>query len=166
MEGILRPTFEFESQLAPEAAAERIARHVRSGANPCPCQQAGGHLCLTVNPAEQHIWSPWLHVDVRKADQPDRSRIFARFSPRPALWTAVMLTYLALATISFFAFCFAVSQWVLGKPPTLLWVLLPCALIALVILLGTRIAHRLAHDQMRSLADTLSRALAHDGDEP
>lgn len=166
MDGILRPSFELDSPLAPDVVAERIARHVRSGTNPCPCQQAGGHLCLTVNASERRVWSPWLHIDVREGEQPDRSVIFARFSPKPALWTAVMLTYLALATACFFAVCFAISQWVLGEPPTLLWVLPPCAIVALTLLVGTRVAHRLAHDQMRSLAGVLSEALDGDGAAP
>ncbi|MEM8712659.1 MAG: hypothetical protein AAGG01_17040, partial [Planctomycetota bacterium] len=88
----LRPTFE-HSVPGMEAGAlvERIHRVLADPETGLPHRRAGQHLLVWLPKGDQHLWSPWLHIDVSNSEsEPGTATIFGRFTPAPSLWTGIM----------------------------------------------------------------------------
>ncbi len=160
----LRPTFSLETERAPDdVIASLHAAFDRSEGSEAPgldARWAGPHLLLGHVKVARRAWSPWLHIDVHEADENDRgSRISARFSPHPNLWTCYALTYLALGSLAIFAACFAGAQMFLGHSQWAWWIVLASLLIALGMWVAAIIGQRAAHDQMIDLRTRLEEAV-------
>jgi hypothetical protein len=157
MSDLLRPTFEFLVPLSPEEAASRLDALYRDG---FVGESVRTHLLVTVPRAERHFWSPWLHVDLRPVEgDAQATDVFARFSPAPSVWTAFMLTYIALATICFFSAVWAFAQSVLGNELTALWGVAIPLIVGAVMFWSARVGQRLAREQMHRLHDAVRAAL-------
>jgi len=157
MSDLLRPTFEVVVPLSPEESAARLDALYRDG---FVGESVRTHLLVTVPRAERHFWSPWLHVDLRPVEgDANATDVFARFSPAPSIWTAFMLTYIALATIALFSAVWAFAQATLGKEMTALWVVGGAILVAGVMFWSARVGQRLAREQMHRLRDAVRAAL-------
>lgn len=167
----LRPTFDLDVRLAPEHAAERLAGLLATAG--LRGRRVGNHLSLTLDRPAKPFWSPWLTIEVERgtgppqdADAAGRARVHARFHPHPSIWTAFMLTYIALATIALFALSFGISQVVLDQPPVALWLVPVCLGAAAAMYASALVGQRLAADQMHELKQAVEHALAHRADAP
>lgn len=157
MSDLLRPTFEFVVPLSPEEAASRLDALYREG---FVGESVRTHLLVTVPRAERHFWSPWLHVDLRPVEgDAHATDVFARFSPAPSVWTAFMLTYIALATIAFFSAVWAFAQSVLGDGMTALWGVAIPVVVGAAMFWSARVGQTLAREQMHQLHDAVRAAL-------
>ena len=98
----LRPTFErLVPGRTPDGFVDDLLEALESGTGP-PHRRAGRHFMLWLPTERRRTWSPWLHLDVLDPTDPGGpTRLWGRFTPAPSLWTGVMLTYLALATVAF-----------------------------------------------------------------
>jgi hypothetical protein len=119
---LLRPGFDLSVEAAPERVESELAEHLRSD-SPLIGTALDGHLMLTVPAHVRHFWSPYLHLSIEphrtelESPTPARSYVRGFFTPHPSLWTAFMLTYLALGTVLAFACMWAVVQVVLDDAP-------------------------------------------------
>jgi len=173
MSAILRPHFTASLTIPLDEAMARLDAVREIGGAPVTVERAGRgrHRIIALHRSLRHFWSPWAHLDVRMpsaedGDDPQASCVVVlRFSPNPPLWFAIMFTYLALATIAFFALCFGVSQWLAGEAPTALWALPITLAIALAIVLAARVGQTLAHEQMLLIRAALRKALGIEPDE-
>ena len=118
----LRPTFERDvPELSPGALAARI-RAALEADDGLPHRRAGDHFLIWVPDEHRHMWSPWLHLDATEAESaPGTAHLRGRFTPAPSLWTAIMMTYLALGTTALGGGLFGYAQWSIGESPWGLW---------------------------------------------
>lgn len=160
MHAELRPSFQID---LPGATVHETVARLRSSLDATPAvvtEWAQTHVLLALPPRDRHLWSPWLHVDIRPPEsEPTGCSIFARFSPHPALWTGIALTYLALASLILFGSCFAVAQMLLTEAAWAWWVVGAAIALAAAIWYASQVGQRLAWDQMRTLRDILEHAL-------
>ena len=147
----MRPSFRIEFPIESDLALDRLSSLVDDHDYPIEGRIAGNHLMLVIPPSRRHFWSPWLHIDIRE-DEPG-SIVKGRFSPNPSVWTGFMLTYIALGTIVFFMVMFAVSQWIMNNPPSVLMFVPIPVVIAVIMYWSSLIGQKIAHDQMRELYD-------------
>jgi hypothetical protein len=157
----LRPTFERDvPELDVASLLERITASLDAEEGGLPYRRAGHHLMIWLPKSEQHMWSPWLHLDVNESEEtPGTATLFGRFTPAPAMWTALMFTYLVLGVLAFGAGIFGYSQSLMGDSPWALWLIPVCALIAVFIPLFSRAGQALAKEQMGLLSSVIERAL-------
>lgn len=111
---------------------------------------------------ERRIWSPYLSL---RLDHPDPgtdhgSVLYARFAPRPEIWTGVVFLYSLLLFAAFFGGTFAYVQWASNEPAWGGWVALGGVIGIAAIHLAGAIGRRLSHDQMHELRDRLVPAIA------
>ncbi|HED53572.1 MAG TPA: hypothetical protein ENJ00_05155 [Phycisphaerales bacterium] len=154
----VRPTFEIELEAEPEAVINGLKDDLDGINCPFEARWAGQHLLFTVCEQERHFWSPWLHIDVLPEDT--GSRIRARFSPHPNIWTMYALSYLALVSAALFGACFAGAQFLLHQSPWAVWVVVASALIGLAMWISALIGQRLAHEQMGTLKQQFEALIA------
>jgi len=160
MSDLFRPTFEVRVAASPRRVAEALEAVYRAKGSPFVGQSVRTHLTITLARAQRHFWSPWLHLDVNEVEgEPDATDLFARFSPAPSVWTAFMLGYIALLTIALFAGVWAVAQWMLDRPPTMLYGVAGAGAVAGVMVWSARVGQRLARGQMALLREAVESAL-------
>ena len=129
----MRPRFE---EVVATPAADILARiKERLTETDCPCTGAiaGKHVHLRVCKQRRKLWSPFLSVDVEP--HPDGAQLRGHFGPHPDVWTFFMALYAVLGFSSVVAVIFAYSQWLLGNPPSALWVV-PIAVVLAAIIYG------------------------------
>jgi hypothetical protein len=160
----MRPSFAIEFPIESSDAVDRLSSLVRDADYPIEGRVAGNHLMLVIPPSRRHFWSPWLHLEVH--DRDDGSRVKGRFSPNPSVWTGFMLTYIALATLIFFAAMFGVSQWLMNKPPSALMLMGIPLMIGIIMYWSSLIGQRIAHEQMQELYDASMQALGNEQTAP
>lgn len=105
------------------------------------------------------MWSPWLEIDVSPNE--GGTRIGARFSPHPSVWTGFAFGYLTLGVVCLVALTIVVSGEMLeGGEQRWAWWLVGGAAVAMIAMWGvSMIGQRLAHDQMQTLRTNLDRAI-------
>ena len=154
----MRPTFTIEFPIASDEAMDRLAGLLKDSDMPIEGRIAGNHLMLVIPPGRRHFWSPWLNLEVH--GEADTATVKGRFSPNPSVWTAFMLTYIALATLVFFAVMFGVSQWMMEKTPRAFnWALIPIVL-SMLMYWASLVGQKIAQQQMNELYDASMNALS------
>lgn len=160
----MRPTFEIEFPIEPESAILRLSTLLDDRDYPITGRIAGNHLMLVIPPKDRHFWSPWLNIEVHPSDV--GSSVQGRFSPNPSVWTGFMLTYIALATLIFFSIMFAIAQWMMNNPPSVLKIVPIFLIIAIVMYWSSLIGQKIAQVQMHTLYDVSMQALWDETGEP
>jgi hypothetical protein len=156
----MRPTFDRLLPWSPEDVRGRICRHLERDDCSAVHQVAGNHLTITVPRSVRHFWSPWLWIEITADEEnPGESRLFARFSPHPSVWTGVMLCQLSLIVIASLAAMFALAQVTIDQAPTALWVVPIALALAAGVYWMSLIGQRLAHEQMVLLHGHVDAAL-------
>ncbi|MCA9303525.1 MAG: hypothetical protein KC996_05330 [Phycisphaerales bacterium] len=154
----MRPTFEIPSPHPVDASVARLRSLVDEGDHPLDGRIAGTHLMLVIPPARRHFWSPWLHLEVYEAAE--GSSVQGRFSPNPSVWTGIMLAYIALCTLIFFASIFGFAQLIMQRSPWALSLLPVFLIVGGLIYWGSLVGQKLANDQMHELHDAVAGAIA------
>lgn len=153
----LQPTFRVPLPLAAEPAVQRLRAAIESSELKGLVASAGRCVDFQVERADQRFWSP--HLSVQVEDTAEGSLLFARFSPRPEIWTFVMAIYFAASFVICSAAIYGYVLWFLGESP---WVLLliPISLLMIFLLhLASLIGQGLSSDQMQLLRARLDRLL-------
>lgn len=153
----LQPTFTMSVPDSADTALAKLRRAIRAPEFGGLAESAGPCLDFKIARAERRLWSP--HLSVQLSDQADGAELYCRFSPRPEIWTGVMMTYFAAAFVLFVAAVYGYVQWFLGSPPWAL-VAIPCAAVAIAGLHGASlVGQQLSADQMLLLRSRLDRAV-------
>ena len=121
-------------------------------------RSVGQHLVLTHAAHLRHFWSPWLHVEVEAHDR--ASRVIAKFTPHPNLWTSFAFGYFTLGALAFFAGFFALAQAMLRQSAWAWWVAAGAAVGMLAMFVFAKLGQRLAAQQMGDLSTRLDAVLA------
>ncbi|MEO0651019.1 MAG: hypothetical protein AAFZ65_10100 [Planctomycetota bacterium] len=153
-----QPSFELAAERPPRAVSADLRSRI-DPRGPLRGRAAGDHLMLTVGERDRHLWSPWLHLELRPHREGEqRTYLRGFFTPAPGLWTAFAFAYLACGTIAFFASMWGVVQWRLDQSPWALAVGGAALAVILGLWLTSRIGRRLAAEQMRRLRDEVEAA--------
>lgn len=165
----LRPSFSVDLDCPSRIVLERL--FARLGAGPHQLRRTrvfGGEraaeapahdiFVLTVSEAEQHVWSPWLTVEVSPRE--GGASLFARFSPHPSVWTLFAFSYIALSAVLLFSLCFAAALAMSGGSPWALFASGGTALVMLALWWISQVGQRLARGQMEALRADLEGAIA------
>ena len=160
--GLLRPTFEIACRAEPREVSARLEDALVATGDALEARWARGAMHVIVSPARgrRRPWSAWLHMDVRAAPDADSTILFGRFTPNPTLWTAYMLTLIALLAIALFALALALAQTTLERAPWGWWVLAASVACTGALVSGSLWAQRLASSEMVELRALIERTLA------
>ena len=157
----MQPTFRVEVPGRVDDALRKLRRAIRSPELAGHAESAGSCLDFKIAHEDRRFWSPHLSVQLSEFDNEQggpTTEVFGRFSPRPDIWTGVMLTYLSAVCLMFFAAVYGYVQWTLGSRP---WALgaVPIGLVLVAALhTASLIGQRLSADQMRLLRARFDRA--------
>lgn len=155
----LQPTFTLELPLSAQAAIDQISRSI----NRLEFKEAksAGHCAeFGVAPGEKRFWSPHLSVQVTEAESGENCVLLGRFSPRPEIWTFLMLVYFMMTFFLIAGGIFGYVQWSMGTSPWA-FALVPLGLVIIgVIHVVSLIGQRLSEDQMADLRGQLDQTLA------
>ena len=153
----MQPAFRVNVSPSPDEAIKQLRQAIRAPELVGHAESAGACLDFKVDQAERRLWSPHLSVQLYEADP--GTELYCRFSPRPEIWTCVMMTYMAAVFVMFVAAIYGYVQWFLGESP---WSLLaiPVMLVVVVVLhVVSIVGQRLSDDQMQVLRLRLDRAV-------
>ena len=155
----LRPHFIVALTVSRDTAIE----HIRARLNETVPERwlgKGRWAEIHVPGSEQRLWSP--HLSLRIDDDPSdggRCSVYARFAPRPEIWTGLVFAYFVFAFAALFGGTFGYVQWASDESAWGLW--FPA--IAIPLMAGLHVAgaigRRLSRDQMRELRDRLDPVL-------
>lgn len=166
----LRPRFEVELPCPSREAIARLCTHLETtslvvrrtrvpggGRDASPRDE--DHVVISVPPAQQHFWSPWLTVELSARGA--ATSLQARFSPHPSVWTGFTFGYLALGLVLAVALVIAGSGALLpgGDQSWAWWVAGGAAVAMIGMWWASQIGQRLAHDQMELMRGELDRAI-------
>lgn len=166
----LRPRFEIELTCSSRDAIEHLC--ARLAASPIMVKRTripgGGrdsgprdeeHVVLTVLAAEQHLWSPWLTVEL--SARGDATHVHAKFGPHPSVWTGFAFGYLTLGVVLAVSLVIAGSAALLpgGGQSWALWVAGGAGLVMACMWWASQIGQRLAQAQMEMLRRELDHAI-------
>ncbi|MBM4393899.1 MAG: hypothetical protein FJ090_22460 [Deltaproteobacteria bacterium] len=119
----LRPQFNVAlacpSTLVLERLCDRLARGSQNlrrtrvpGGGKTETVRERDFFVLTVPETEQHLWSPWLTVEVSPQDT--GSLIHGRFGPHPTVWTGFAFFYLILSVGFLLSLAFTAALAITG----------------------------------------------------
>lgn len=161
----LQPSFTVEVPMHDSELMNRVRQVIQSPELRDRVKSAGACIDLSVDASEQRFWSPHLNVQVDAVD--GKSHLFCRFSPRPEVWTMVMMIYFITTFIITGASIYGYVQWFLGETPWSLALIPTAALVIIALHVASLIGQGLSADQMDELRcrldETLRLAVA-DGD--
>ncbi len=164
-----RPSFSLDVGCDSQAALKHLRAHLAEapvvlrgtqvpGGGATPSDLATNHFTLSVLEPERRFWSPWLNVELTPRGK--GCVLSGRFSPHPSVWTGLMMAYLALAVLAFFALIFAAALSLSGGSPWTLGLAGLCVAIMVLLWWGSQVGQRLAQDQMTALQAALELAVA------
>ena len=157
----LRPTHYLEQRDAPAEVLARLRAGLEGASRKLDMQWAGRHVLFSLPARERAPWSPWLSVSVRTPEEggAEPCTVVAQFCPHPQLWTALMLSYMALGSLAVLAGGFGWAQLSMKTTPWAFWGVALTALTAFGLWAGAQLAQRMASDQMDELWELLEDAL-------
>jgi hypothetical protein len=153
----LQPAFTIEVPLDKDAAVERLRSAITSEELRGFAQSAGTVFDFKIEKNAQRFWSP--HLSAQFSPSETGSQLFARFSPRPEIWTMFIAFYFVVMILMSLAAIIAYVQWSLGYTPSALAAVpIGCILIA-GLHLGSLIGQSLSADQMDLLRSRFDQAV-------
>lgn len=153
----LQPAFSIPIPIDQQDAITRLKAAILSPELRGFAESAGAVIDFKVAPAERRFWSP--HLSAQCSATETGTYIFARFSPRPEVWTMFIAIYFVIAILICLALTIAYVQWSLGYIP---WSLaaVPLGLFLIAAMhLASLMGQRLSADQMAVLRSRLDRAI-------
>ncbi len=153
----MQPTFRLNVPLSAEQAMIKIRKAITTPELNKHVVSAGQCVDYKIEEADRRFWSP--HLSVQLHDTESGAEVFARFSPRPEIWTMFMAIYFLAAITICGALIYAYVQWFLGSYP---WALIVIPInVAIIVGLhaASLIGQSLSADQMQLLRTRLDRTL-------
>ena len=152
----VRPTFNVELTGC-ESFLSRLQEELARPNAPCVGQLFRHHAVLHMRPEAQHIWSPYLNLELR--DDEATPTLYCRFSPHPNVWTGLMACYGLLIMLGLGGLVVGLSQLSLGGPPWALALVPASALVAAFVYGAAFIGQGMSAEQMYELRSLVDDAL-------
>ncbi|MFG0261144.1 MAG: hypothetical protein ACF788_01980 [Novipirellula sp. JB048] len=154
----MQPAFTVDLPFGKAEAMRRIRTAIEAAEGYGSARVAGDCAEFAVRIEARRFWSPHLSVQISETDS--GSQLYARFAPRPEIWTFFMLVYFMTIFFMFVGVLYAYVQWFMGRPP---WGLLsiPVGAVGIgAIHIASLVGQGLSRDQMDQLREQLDRAVA------
>jgi len=155
----VRPTFEIPLSSSADETMRRLRAVIVASPYKGRVDSLGRVADFRIPAVERRFWSPHLTVQAEVVPE-GGCKLYARFSPRPEIWTGIMLFYLSVLFLMLSGFAYGYAQWIMSQTP---WALL-CLPLGVIFIgfihLAAVIGQRLSSDQMLELRSLLERALA------
>ncbi len=156
----IRPRFQREVDLPVEELLRRLGRRLAAPGEGVYGYVAEHHVVLKVPQADQHFWSPQLSLEVEPNGEGARLR--GLYGPNPTVWLMFIFFYAILGFISTIVLIMGLSEWNLGLPGRILWLLPAAAFIFLMVWLSARAGQRLGREQIHLLQGFLDDTINQD----
>lgn len=156
-----RPVAEFVVPTPPEQVVDRFARALGEAGCPVAGAVLSGHVDLYVREDDQHFWSPWLSIEVRR--EVDGTHVRGRFGPHPHVWTMFVAIYAVLGFGGVIALMYGLAQLTMGDPAWALLGLPAAGALAAFVLGAEFIGKGLGSEQMWVIRDFVVRTLGLEG---
>jgi hypothetical protein len=153
----LQPAFTIDVALDQTAAIERLKSAIATDELRGFAESAGTVFEFKIDRPDRRFWSP--HLSAQFSATETGSQLFARFSPRPEIWTMFIAIYFVVTILMLLAMIVGYVQWSLGYSP---WSLaaIPIGTLMIVMLhLISMIGQGLSTDQMTLLRGRFDRAV-------
>lgn len=166
----LRPRFDIRLPCDADEAMRRIRESIARPPLAGRAASLGRVADFRIPPHRRRLWSPHLSIEVEPRDEgaagDEGAVLRGRFSPRPEIWTGIMLVYFSVAFLMVCGGAFAYAQWAMGQTAWGLASLPLGASIIAAIHAASLIGQKWSEDQMRELRDLLDQALQPSGAPP
>jgi hypothetical protein len=152
----VRPRFEIEIDLDPDALMERVRQRLPR----CPyCTgvSVGRHAELFVPDIDRRLWSPWLSVTV--FEKGGGSMLRGRFAPHPNVWTLYLFLSFGLGFALLVGTTWGYAQWATERPPWALMSIPVVIIFGLLLYFASQIGQRLGGSQMDHLRDAIDELI-------
>lgn len=153
----IRPRFQRECPLEKETVLSRLREALDRRDRPVRGLIVDHHVTLKIPAEEQHFWSPQLSLEVEAMER--GSLIRGLYGPRPSVWLMFVFFYAFLGFVSVVVAVIGFSEWSLGLPGRILWLLPVAGFITLMVYLSARAGQKLGHDEMVRLRDFMNEVL-------
>ncbi|WP_404309286.1 hypothetical protein [Neorhodopirellula lusitana] len=153
----LQPAFEVDVPFEKDVAIERLKAAIASEEIRGLAESAGTVFDFKIERAERRFWSPHLSAQFSATD--GGSQLFARYSPRPEIWTMFMAFYFVVAVLMLLAAIVGYVQWSLGYQPSCLLAIPIGAILIIGLHVASMIGQSLSADQMTLLRERFDRAI-------
>lgn len=152
------PAFTLDLPLGKDEAMQRIRQAIAELDSIENARAVGDCAEFAVRPEERRFWSP--HLSVQLSDIESGTQLYARFAPRPEVWTFFMLVYFITAFFMFVGGVYGYVQWFMGAAPWGLLLIPGGAAVIATLHLASLVGQGLSKDQMEKLRDQLDRTVA------
>jgi hypothetical protein len=154
----MQPAFRLEVPVHGGELMKRVRKVIQSPELRDHVRSAGDCIDFAVDASERRFWSPHLNAEVSDVD--GGSQLFCRFSPRPEVWTMVMMIYFVATFFITGAAIYGYVQWFLGQTPWSLALIPFAAVVVISLHVASLIGQSLSADQMEELRHRLDKTLA------
>ncbi|EMI40659.1 hypothetical protein [Rhodopirellula sp. SWK7] len=153
----LQPAFTIDIPLEQGQAIERLKSAIESDEMRGLAESAGTVFDFKIDRPDRRFWSP--HLSAQFSETETGAQLFARFSPRPEVWTMFIAIYFVVTILMGLAMIVGYVQWTLGYTPWSLSAVPIGVLLIACLHLASMIGQSLSADQMTLLRGRLDRAL-------
>jgi hypothetical protein len=155
---ILRPRFKLELDRNNEEVL-KVFEDAKNAQKEFIVTRVDDHVFIKIPKAEQHFWSPQLHLEIMEVDKKN-SRLFGLFGPNPTVWTMFMFLHFVVAGIFIGFAIWAYTNWSLGNDFAIqLFVALFMVVIWFALYFGGRVGKATGKDQMVLLHRFMNKML-------
>lgn len=155
---ILRPRFRLELNRNNEEVL-KVFEDAKNAQKEFIVTRVDDHVFIKIPKAEQHFWSPQLHIEIMEVDKKN-SRLFGLFGPNPTVWTMFMFLHFVVAGIFIGFAIWAYTNWSLGNDFAIqLFVALFMVVIWFALYFGGRVGKATGKDQMVLLHRFMNKML-------
>lgn len=153
----LQPAFSIDVPLDQSQAIERLKTAIASEELRGFADSAGTVFDFKIDRPDRRFWSP--HLSAQFSTTESGAQLFARFSPRPEIWTMFIAIYFVVTILMGLSLIVAYVQWSLGYAPWSLIAVPVGLLLILALHLASLIGQGLSADQMTLLRGRFDRAI-------
>ena len=145
----VRPRFQQHLDAAPEEVIEAFRHALSQDDATCKGSILEHRVHLRIPHAQQHYWSPQLHLELEATEH--GSLVRGLYGPRPGVWTMFIFLYTGVGFLCLMGTLYGLSQWTLDLPATGFWSF-PAGLLLLAgIWLAAQVGQRKGREQTLQL---------------
>lgn len=156
---LLQPRFKIEVGQNVEQVLNKIKRNLESGNCKFRSKIVLHHVIIDVPLAEEHYWSPQMHLEVEK-DENGNTIVKGVLGPKPKVWTFFIFLHFAVAITFFVFFVMFYTKWSLEqdyKFSMIMFMIMP--IIWILLYFTGQFGKKLGYEQMVELHDFLINSL-------
>ena len=155
---VLRPRFSLDLNAAKNQVLEAFEES-KKNQDAIKINILDSHVFLKIPVAEQHFWSPQLHLEILETTQTSCT-VKSLFGPSPTVWTLFMFFHFVTGSFFLGFGVWTYSSWSLGTPfitPLILMFLMVVVWVSLYV--SGRLGKQKGHVQMHELHDFMNTVL-------